>query len=393
MAKERWGLRSALARDPHEEGRTASQIELFIDLVFVVAVSLAAQNLHHFESDQHFSAAILRYLMVFFAIWWAWMNFTWYATGFAVDDWLYRVLSLIQMAGALVLAAGVPAAMQVRDFTFVIAGYVIMRLAMVAQWLRAAHDNPQYRRMAITYAGGIAVVQVLWVAWGLVPARWQLLTFILFMSCELAVPIFARRLTAAWHPHHVAERFGLFTLIVLGESILAASTSIVAAAKDTTHHGDLILLAMTGFLIVAAMWWIYFEYPQGQELAARRGSFLWGYGHYFIFASAAAVSAGIEVALDYDTRHTGLDAAHAAAALCVPVAVFVWVVWGLMVWPHGPTRARVAMPLVAAGILLAVFLPYSLQIAAALMVLLVAVMVLDGRGHVRGNHHGHTTTG
>lgn len=390
MSKEQWGLRWALARDPHEEGRTASPLELFFDLVFVVAVSLASQNLHHFESDQQFGTAISRYLMIFFAIWWAWMNFTWYATGFAIDDWLYRILSLVQMAGALVLAAGVPSAMQELDFTLVIVGYVIMRLAMVAQWLRAAHDNPGHRRMALTYAIGIALVQVLWVGWGFVPTSWQLATFTLFVSCELAVPVLANRLSAAWHPHHVAERYGLFTLIVLGESILAASTSIVEAFQEESHYGDLILLAMTGFLIVAGMWWVYFEHPQGEELAASRKSFRWGYGHYFIFASAAAVSAGIEVALDYDTRRTGLEAARAAAALCVPVAVFVGVVWGLMVRPQASSRVNVVMPLVAAGILLAVFLPYSLQIAAALMVVIVVVMVLDSRGREPA-HHGQGT--
>ena len=129
-------------RDPSESHRTAGPLELFFDLVFVVAVALASQNLHHFESDDHFSTGIVRYLMVFFAIWWAWMNFTWFASAYDSDDWLYRLLTLMQMAGALVVAAGVPQAMNDNRYPIVIAGYMVMRLALVAQWLRAAVSSP-----------------------------------------------------------------------------------------------------------------------------------------------------------------------------------------------------------------------------------------------------------
>ena len=93
-------------RDPGESGRTASTLELFFDLVFVVAVSVASVELHHALTEDHVVDGLVSYAMVFFAIWWAWMNFTWFATSFAVDDWLYRVLTLVQMAGVLVLAIG-----------------------------------------------------------------------------------------------------------------------------------------------------------------------------------------------------------------------------------------------------------------------------------------------
>ena len=133
---ERFHLSTMRLRDPAEPGRTASTLELFFDLVFVVAVSIAAVQLHHALTENHIVDGVVSYAFVFFAIWWAWMNFTWFATSFGTDDWLYRVLTFVQMAGVLVLAAGIEPAFVDHEFTLVVFGYVVMRVAMVAQWLR-----------------------------------------------------------------------------------------------------------------------------------------------------------------------------------------------------------------------------------------------------------------
>lgn len=368
-------------RDPHEEGRTASPLELFFDLVFVVAVALASQHLHHFESDAHFSTGLVRYVMVFFAIWWAWMNFSWIASAYDSDDWLYRLLTLIQMGGALVMAAGIPRVMEDLDLKIVIVGYVIMRIALATQWFRVSQGDPLRRTTALRFAFGILLVQVFWIGVLFLPTSWIMAGWLAGAIGELLIPLYAERARSTpWHPHHVAERFSLFTLIVLGESILASSNSIIEAVEGTDHYGELILIALTGFVIVAGMWWIYFAYPQAHRLRDLKSGVMWGYGHYFIFASAAAVSAGIEVALDYSTEHTGLEAARAAATLCVPVAVFITAVWLLMARGKADRSVIVAMPVVAVLILLAVFLPYSLQIAAVLIVGLVALITVRTRG-------------
>ncbi|HWC09475.1 MAG TPA: low temperature requirement protein A, partial [Solirubrobacterales bacterium] len=148
----RVGLRRMVPRNASEPHRVATPLELLFDLVFVVAVSQASQNLHHLISDDHVGQGVVSYLMVFFAIWWAWMNFTWFASAFDTDDWLYRVLTILQMAGVLVLAAGVHAAMVDFDYLVVTWGYVIMRLAMVAQWLRAAASDAGARPTALRFA-------------------------------------------------------------------------------------------------------------------------------------------------------------------------------------------------------------------------------------------------
>src|SRR5690606_8762037 len=103
-----------------------------------VAVRTASSQLHHSLSSGHAGPGIVSYLMVFFAIWWAWMNFTWFATSFGVDDWLYRVITIVQMAGVLGLAAGIGPVFDEHDpdFTIVVVAYVVMRVAMIVQWLR-----------------------------------------------------------------------------------------------------------------------------------------------------------------------------------------------------------------------------------------------------------------
>ena len=130
------------ARDPGESHRVSTPLELLFDLCFVVAVAQAADRLHHALVPGNVAEAVVSYGSVFFAIWWAWMNFTWFASAYDTDDVAYRLLTLLQIGGVLLLAAGVPDGFDRQDFTIVTFGYVLMRVAMVTQWLRVAHDHP-----------------------------------------------------------------------------------------------------------------------------------------------------------------------------------------------------------------------------------------------------------
>lgn len=211
---QRLRLRPMLARDPHEGGRVASSLELFFDLTFVVAVSSAGGQLHKALSHGEVAHGIVGYAMAFFAIWWAWMNFTWFATSFDTDDWLYRVTTIVQMGGVLVLAAGIPGLFAsdgtgARGSGIALAGYVLMRLPMVSQWVRAGTANPSLRRTAWTYAGGITAVQILWVLTLLLPLSLFPFAFAVLAACEIAVPVVAERgRHTPWHPHHITERYG-----------------------------------------------------------------------------------------------------------------------------------------------------------------------------------------
>src|ERR1041384_2002099 len=136
------------ARQSDEPFRVSTPLELFFDLCFVVAIAQAAAPLHHGIAEHHVLAGLRGYLMVFFAIWWAWMNFTWFASAYDTDDDVYRITTFVQIAGALVLAAGVSSAFESGDYLGITVGYVIMRLAMVAQWLRAGRADEQRRATA-----------------------------------------------------------------------------------------------------------------------------------------------------------------------------------------------------------------------------------------------------
>jgi low temperature requirement protein LtrA len=364
-------------RQTDEGHRASTALELFFDLCFVVAVAQAADGLHHDLSDDHVGHGISGYLLVFFAIWWAWMNFTWFASAYDCDDGPYRLATFVQIAGALVLAAGVPRAFADGDFTVATAGYVLMRMAGVSQWLRAAASDPVRRRTTVRYAIGVAVVQVAWVSRLALPDRWLVPAFLVLVAAELLVPAWAERgAPTSWHPHHIAERYGLFTIIVLGESVLSATVAIQVALDAGHGATGLVSLAAAGAVIMFAIWWLYFEQPAHELLTSQRRAFLWGYGHYFIFASVAAVGAALAVAVDHDVHIGHLPAIGVGYAIAVPVAVFLFGVWALHIRLGGRGPLGPAFLVTSVLVLAAPFTPYPVHATALLLAGLVAATVL-----------------
>ncbi|MEU2559247.1 low temperature requirement protein A [Streptomyces longispororuber] len=322
-------LRPMVARGREEPHRAATPLELFFDLCFVVAVAQAGVGLVHAVAEGHAGEGVLNYAMVFFAVWWAWMNFTWFASAYDNDDALYRVVTLLQIAGVLVLAAGVSKAFEDHQFLAVWLGYLIMRLALITQWLRAAASTTgAERRTALRYAGGVALCQVGWLGLLVLPEGARPWTFLVMAVAEMAVPTLAERArTTPWHPHHIAERYGLFTIIVLGETIAAATVAVKSALDENDALGELLPIAVGGLLLVFAAWWIYFVVPIHGHLRSNRQAFLWGYGHYLVFGSAAAIGAGIEVAVEQAVGKAHLSETAASAAVTIPAAVYLLTVW------------------------------------------------------------------
>ncbi|MFN8169460.1 MAG: low temperature requirement protein A [Candidatus Nanopelagicales bacterium] len=373
--------RPMAARDTTEQHRASTPLELFFDLCFVVAVAAAAAQLHHAEGEAHVSSGLPSYLMVFFAIWWAWMNVTWFASAYDSQDVTYRVAVLAMIAGALVLAAGVPRAFTESDFTVVTLGYVVMRIPLVLLWLRASRHDPERRATDRRMALGVTLCQVGWVLLLLAPGAVKSVGFLLLVVAELSVPFLAERGTPTpWHPEHIAERYGLFTLIVLGESVLAGSVAI-GEALDLDQLADVWPVAVGGLLLVFSMWWKYFARPADDLLTSSATAFRWGYGHYLVFASAAAVGAGIAVNVDAATGLGELDARAAAATVTVPAAIYIATVWWLHLRPHEDEPSRGY--LVAVGVpalLLSTFAPEPVLVAGLVAAALVAAaVVLDVR--------------
>jgi low temperature requirement protein LtrA len=258
----------------------------------------------------------------------------------------------VQMTGALVLAAGVPSAFEQNDWVLVLLGYVIMRLAFVVQWLRVARDAPECRPGALRYAGGFGILQSLWVILILWSPSWFVLGFMALFALELIVPIWAERAShIPFHPEHIAERYGLFTIIVLGEAILSASLAVTALTMEGLT-AELLGILLGGLLTVFVMWWFYFYEPIHDLLTSRQTVFLWGYGHLPIWAAAAAVGAGLAVAIEQAAGlEVALDAVAAGYAVSVPVAIYVAGSWMLHGYPR-MERWTDAAPIVAAVIAL-----------------------------------------
>jgi low temperature requirement protein LtrA len=322
-------LRRMTARSRTEEHRASTSLELFFDLCFVVAVAQAGGRLVHAVANGDAGHGVIGYLMVFFAIWWAWMNFSWFASAYDTDDVPYRVTTLVQIVGVLILAAGVPRAFDNGDFRLTVIGYTVMRLALVTQWLRAGGaETGAARTTAFGYAVGVTVCQVGWLALLLPLGAPPVWAFVLLAVAEMSVPLLAERSAATtWHPGHIAERYGLFTIIVLGESVSSATVAVQSAVDEHRALADLLPIAAGGLLIVFAAWWIYFAVPIEDHLTSNREAFLWGYGHFAVFVTAAAVGAGLEIAVEQAVGSAEISVRAASAAVALPAAGFLFVVW------------------------------------------------------------------
>jgi low temperature requirement protein LtrA len=352
-----------VARSADEPHRAASQLELLFDLTFVIAVASLA---HHFSAaigDGHGLDALVPFLQVFFAIWWAWVNFTWFASAFDTDDVPFRLLTLVQMGGVLVLAAGVPAALDHGDYRAVTVGYAIMRLGLVAHWLRAAAGDRAGRGTALRYAAGITVLEVAWLLrlafdeGGALSDGARLAVFAALVLCELAVPIWAeRRHPTSWHPHHIAERYGLFAIILLGEGVFAASMGVERALEAGGGGAALVAVGAAALVLVFSLWWLYFLPRTGDGLVVHRErSYVWGYGHYGLLAALAAVGAGLELAVEQTGHSVTASPVAVGYAIAIPVAAFLLFTWAL----HAPiTPAPVLRPgVVLSGGLLILLVP------------------------------------
>jgi len=366
-----------VARSPQEGHRAATPLELLFDLVFVVAVAQAAAGLHHAVGEGHALAGLTSFAMVFFALWWAWMNFTWFASAYDCDDVPYRLAVFVQMSGALVMAAGIRGMFETQvPNAAVLGGYVLMRLAVVGQWLRAGASDPEHRAAAWRYAIGVSLAQAAWLAMLLAPPGWWRVAFPLLAAMEVSVPLWAERTApTTWHAGHIAERYSLLTLIVLGESVTAATTAVQSSLASGEALSSLLPIIVGGLLIVFAMWWMYFDHPVHDLRTRLRTSLIWGYGHYLIFAAAAAVGAGLSVAVDAATHHAHVSTAAAGAAVAIPVVVYVLALWFLHDRSeHG--RARAFAPIAAVLTLLAMFTSVAVPLTGAILAAVIALKLV-----------------
>ena len=331
------GIRHMPPRDVHEHHRASTPLELLFDLVAVIAIAAAAGELHHAVAHGHLLEGAGKFFLAFFAIWWAWMNFTWFASAYDNDDTIFRLLTMGLMIGSLTMSAGIQPFFQQNELTLIVLGFVWMRICMVLLWLRAARHHPELQRTTLTYAAGLILVQSFWV--GLMLAQplslpWLLVMFAFGALLELAVPAIAERHgITPWHRHHMMERYGLLNLIVLGETLLAGSVAISQLQKlvqSTSGFWPILSLALVPLLamiLLFSLWWLYFSREDHLQQQNLRMALTWGYGHLLIYAAGAAVGAGIAVQVDLLTGTASISSTIAAFAVALPVALYLFGLW------------------------------------------------------------------
>jgi low temperature requirement protein LtrA len=275
-----------------EEDRRATWLELFFDLVFVAAVAQLANAL----TADPTTARFFEFLGLFVPVWWAWMGFTFYANRFDTDDLPYRLLMLLAMFGVAVLATTIPSVFDGATTGFPLA-YVAVRVVLLVLYARASRHVPEARALARTFLSLFGLALLIWLASLAVEPPWTYVLWGTALAIELVTPIPAWRLLrdAPVHPRHLPERFGLLTLIVLGESVFAV---VVGVSKVSWDLGSAVAAA-SGFVVAAALWWIYFDFIDEGALTARGifGGLTYTYMHYFVVVGLAALGAGVKLAI------------------------------------------------------------------------------------------------
>jgi low temperature requirement protein LtrA len=387
-------------RDPHEGHRVATPLELLFDLTFVVAFGIAANQFAHALAEAHFATAFLGFALASFAICWAWVNFSWFASAYDTDDWIFRVMTMAQMIGVLVLALGLPrmfASLEDTDgrvdTSIMVLGYVVMRVALVLQWLRAARQDPARRRACMTYVGATMVAQVGWVALLFAGATGALAfaLIVVLVGVELTGPWLAERRDGGtpWHAHHIVERNALFTTIALGEGVVGTVASLSAVVETQGWTLDAALVGTAGIGLTFGLWWVYYILPAAPVLHAHRDrSFVWGYTQMLVVTAIVATGAGLHVAAQYIENDAHLGAFAVVLATAVPVAVFIGLIYAIYyylvrrfdpfhVWLLSATSVVLASAIVAAAA--GVGMPVCLCLVALAPV--VTVVGYEWRGH------------
>lgn len=317
------------ARNPDEANRASSTLELLFDLVYVIAVAAAASGLHHRLLEHDFSG-FLTFTVAFFILWNAWTSFTWFASGYDPDDWYYRLSVMMQMFGSLMIAANINQFFE-QGLTWIgVTGYAIMRLASCSQWWRVYQQVKGHKRVAGRSIVGLLTLQSLWILWLFLPASIQMPALFIFILAELLMPFWARAAQSLnWHPHHIAERYGLLTIIVLGEGVLGVSNSIQYFLVNSESAASVIILLGSSLVaLVFALWWLYFTIPFGtilDNVRRRYDLFLFGYGHFFVFATLAALGSALNLVTNAraDTSNLEITQPYAMGLLMIMLFGFL----------------------------------------------------------------------
>lgn len=292
-------------RTKEQEGkRTATWLELFYDLAFVVAVAVLSARL---LGDITWPG-MASYFAYFALLWWLWASHTFYADRYDTDDLVYRLLASGQMVAVVIIAASLQG--ESRSTLAFAVGYALARALLVIMYFRAYRHVPETRELVKGYVTGFGLAMVVWAAAIFVPESARFTLWAVALAIDLATPWVMRREQARvpLDVSHLPERFGLFTILVLGESIAAIVTGLthVSWSPMSTFATAMAIGIATG------LWWLYFDNARGKVV--RRVATVqrtwrptgWIYTHLPLAAALAALAVAMERALE--------EAAHGSMA-------------------------------------------------------------------------------
>ncbi len=356
------------------EERRATWLELFFDLVFVVAITQLSQAL----VVDHSAAGFLRFAGLFVPVYVAWQGYSFYADRFDTDDLLFRLAFFAAMLAIAAMAVLIDDVGRGRNSAGFALAYVVLRSFMVALYGRAWRAVPEARPLIRLYGGGYAIGVGIWLASLAVQPPLRYVIWAVAQAFELSLPPLSLRLPrrVPTSGRHVPERWALFTLIVLGESVVAVGIGVA----DARWHAASAAAAVLGFAAVAAVWWLYFD---RQANVVLRGSTLsvliYSYAHLPLLMGLAAMSAGLWLLIDRaGAAHLGTGP---SVALLGGAALFAVSLVATRTVTVGPHRLGVLLKLVTVALLLGLLAAQGalppVAVAAALTGLLAALIVVE----------------
>jgi low temperature requirement protein LtrA len=231
------------------EEERVTPLELFFDLVFVLALTQCTTLMAHDPTWD----GLARGILMLGLLWWAWTGFAWLTSVVNPEEGSVRIAMFAAMGALLIVALAVPSAFGDEGMVFAV-GYGIVRFGQIALFALASRDEPQLRRSVIGLAWGTGVGVGLVVVGALFEGDARLAIWALALALDVAEPYFFG--SEGWQlvPGHFAERHGLILIIALGEAIVA----IGVAAEGGVTVG-IATAAILGIGVAAAQWWLYFD--------------------------------------------------------------------------------------------------------------------------------------
>jgi low temperature requirement protein LtrA len=296
MAKRDWWQKPRLRLDEEShQHRAVTWLELFFDLVFVVVVSRLAHNL----VVDHSRGGILAFVFMFVPVWWIWNGVAFYNERFESEGVEMRLFTFLTMipVGGLAIYAHHGLGENYRGFAIC---YLLARAVNIFLWVRAGWHEPAFRPSTNRFAAGfVLAVGLILVSLAEASAPRRIALWGLALLIEVAAPwltvghqaTMPKISTSKW-----PERFGLLTLIVLGESIVGAINGVADTHLLTAETA---VRSILGLAVGFALWWVYFDFVARRPFRhTPYAMFFWPYLHLPLTAAIAATGAGVLVCVE-----------------------------------------------------------------------------------------------